>query len=129
MDADEKAIRELIATWMRATADGDLPTLLPLMSEDVVFLLPGQPPMRRDAFAAGFAAALRQVQITATSDIQEMEVLGNRAWCWNRLSVAAQPRAGGPAQHRSGYTLTVLRKNAEGRWLLARDANLLSEQP
>jgi ketosteroid isomerase-like protein len=27
---------------------------------------------------------------------------------------------------RSGYTLTILRKQADGRWLLARDANLVS---
>ena len=27
---------------------------------------------------------------------------------------------------RSGYTLTILRKEPDGRWLLVRDANLLA---
>jgi ketosteroid isomerase-like protein len=27
---------------------------------------------------------------------------------------------------RSGYMLTLFRKNPDGRWLLARDANLLA---
>jgi hypothetical protein len=27
---------------------------------------------------------------------------------------------------RSGYTLTILQKQPDGRWLLARDANLLT---
>jgi ketosteroid isomerase-like protein len=29
---------------------------------------------------------------------------------------------------RSGYTLTVLRKEADGQWRLARDANLLAAE-
>jgi len=129
MDDDRRAISELIARWMRATEEGDLETLLTLMAEDVVFLVPGQPPMRRDAFVTGFRAALPQIQISATSDIQEIEVMGDRAWCWNRLQVTINSRLGGTPKHRSGYTLSVLRKNSEGRWVLARDANLLSSDP
>jgi ketosteroid isomerase-like protein len=34
------------------------------------------------------------------------------------------PPDGNPI-HRSGYTLTILRKEADGKWRLARDANLL----
>lgn len=40
MRDDKQLIRDLIATWQRATAAGDLPQLLSLMAEDVVFLLP-----------------------------------------------------------------------------------------
>jgi uncharacterized protein (TIGR02246 family) len=40
MGEDERAIRELIATWMRASAAGDLDTVLGLMSDDVVFTRP-----------------------------------------------------------------------------------------
>ena len=41
--------------------------------------------------------------------------------------MTATPPAGEPV-HRSGYTLTLLRKGADGRWRLARDANLLTNQ-
>jgi ketosteroid isomerase-like protein len=34
----------------------------------------------------------------------------------------------GGSSTRSGYTLTILRKDADGRWRLARDANLLTAQ-
>jgi uncharacterized protein (TIGR02246 family) len=69
----EEQIRELIAAWLRATSDGDLTRVLSLMTEDVVFLAPGQPPMRgREAFAAGFRAMLQQVRIEGVSDIQEI---------------------------------------------------------
>ena len=29
--------------------------------------------------------------------------------------------------HRTGYTLTILRKTPAGKWLLARDANLMTK--
>jgi len=46
MSADEQAIRDAVAAWMKASADGDLPRVLALMDDDVVFLGPGRPPMR-----------------------------------------------------------------------------------
>jgi uncharacterized protein (TIGR02246 family) len=46
MDTNEQAIRELVARWHRATAAGDVDTVLGLMSEDVVFLVAGRPPMK-----------------------------------------------------------------------------------
>jgi len=82
MRDDKQLIRDLIATWQRATATGDLPQLLSLMAEDIVFLLPGQPPMRgRDAFAAGFQAALQHYRIDSSSEIQEIEIAGDWAYC------------------------------------------------
>jgi len=34
----------------------------------------------------------------------------------------------GKPVRRSGYTLTILRKERDGRWRLARDANLLAAE-
>jgi ketosteroid isomerase-like protein len=42
----------------------------------------------------------------------------------NFIEIAITP-PGGETVHRSGYTLTILRKE-DGKWLLARDANLVS---
>ena len=57
MQSDEQEIRQLVATWMAATKAGDIETVLSLMAEDVVFLLPGQPPMiGKSAFAAAAQA-------------------------------------------------------------------------
>ena len=44
MPSDEQEIRQLVATWIAATKVGDIETVLSLMAEDVVFLLPGRPP-------------------------------------------------------------------------------------
>ena len=125
---DEQQIRDLITTWLRVSAEGDISQILPLMTEDVVFLVAGQPPMRgRDAFAASFAGWQGKFSLETNCEIQEIQVSGNLAYSWTRLSVTMTPVAGGPANRRSGNTLTVLRKNAEGNWQIFRDANLLSE--
>src|SRR5262245_47399965 len=52
MEKDEQEIRELVETWMAATKAGDVEAVLGLMTDDVVFLVPGQPPMGRAEFAA-----------------------------------------------------------------------------
>ncbi|WP_040550090.1 YybH family protein [Pedosphaera parvula] len=130
MHADEQKIRDLIATWLRASAAGDLPQLLKLMAEDVVFLIPGRPPMRgRDAFAANFQTALQHFQISATSQIQEIQISGEMAYCWNHLSVTMTPRQEGSPVQRSGFVLSIMRKNPDGNWILFRDANLLAAEP
>ena len=127
--SDEQAIRDVISNWLRATAAGDVDAILTLMAEDVVFLRPGQPPMRgRDAFAAGLRAALPQISIQGVSDIQEIQVFGNIAYCWNRLTVTMTPRTGNQqAKRHSGNVLSIFRKDPDGTWVICRDANLLME--
>lgn len=47
MSEDEKAIRELVQTWMAATKAGNVKTVLSLMADDAVFMVPGQSPLAR----------------------------------------------------------------------------------
>ena len=51
MSDDECAIRELIATWMAASQAGDIEIVLSLMTDDVVFMVPGREPFGKEAFA------------------------------------------------------------------------------
>jgi len=125
MDTDEQAIRELIDTWLGATKTGDLDTVLQLMAYDVVFLQPGQAPMRgRDSFAAA-QKNIAQMDFSGHADIQEVRVFGDWAYCWNHLTVEFKPRDGGPGSKRAGPVLSVLRKQ-NGRWAIVRDANMLT---
>src|SRR5262245_44751572 len=108
MSNDELKIRDLIATWMRATERGDLPQVLRLMADDVVFLTPGNEPMcGRDAFATASRALAPSVRIEGRSEVQEVRVTGDWAYCWTRLSIVATPREGGEPRRRSGHTLSI----------------------
>ena len=123
MSSDEPAIRELIDTWMRASKAGDTATVLSLMTDDVVFMVPGREPFGKDAFAAS-SEAMTGTTIDGTATIVELQVLGEWAYLRNHLEMTIT--AAGKAPHRrAGFTLTILRKQ-DGRWLLARDANLVA---
>ena len=127
MESDEKQIRKLVSDWMDATRVGDVDHVLSLMTDDVVFLTPGRPPMRKVDFAAGARAqaAGQAPKFDGRSEIEEIVLAGGWAFMRSRLEVIATPPDGGAQTKRSGYTLTVLKKQ-DGRWLLARDANLLA---
>ena len=126
MNTDEQAIRDVVNTWHTATAAGDIEKVLDLMTEDVVFLVRGQPPMKgRSSFEKALRTLLASNRIESRSDIHEIEVSGTLAYCWSMLTVQVWPKAGGKPVSRSGSALSILRKQANGAWAVVRDANLL----
>lgn len=127
MQSDERAIRALTATWMAATKAGDVETVLSLMTDDVVFLVPGRPVMRKADFEAASRAQAGEgaPQFEGTSEIQEIQVSGEWAFMWSKLTVVVTPAGGAKPITRAGHTLTIFRKQ-NGTWALARDANLLA---
>ena len=126
MSSDEQAIRALIAEWHRATVAGEVDRVSPLMAEDVVFLTAGNPPMKgRAAFAEGLRTILKTHRIESSGEIQELQVSGDLAYCWNRLTVKIVPKTGGEPIARTGAALSVFRKQPDGSSVLSRDANLM----
>ena len=121
--ADERAIRKLIDDWMQATAQGDAARVLSLMSDDVVFMTAGREPFGKKEFAAQ-SEDLKDVMIEGEAKPVEIKVLGDWAYLRNRITVKMTPKSG-QAMQRAGYTLTILNRQADGRWVITRDANLL----
>ncbi len=127
MTEDERAIRELVATWFAASKVGDLATVLSLMTDDAIFMVPGREPFGKEGFAAA-SEGIKNVRIEGNSDIQEIRVLGDWAYLRNYIEMTVSPPDAGKPVRRSGYTVTILRKEGDGRWRLARDANLLAAE-
>ena len=122
---DERAIRDLVATWMAASQAGDTAKVLSLMADDVIFQVPGREPFGKEAFAS-MSQGMKGVRMEGTNDIRELRVLGDWAYLRNHITITVTPPGGKPMK-RAGYTLTILHKQANGQWLLSRDANLLTE--
>ena len=120
---DEQAIRHLVDEWLDASQRGDLETVLSLMTDDVLFMVPGQDPFGKETFAAN-SRGMKDYRVEGTSDIQEINVLGDWAWMHNYLQITITAPDGN-VMKKAGHVLSILRKNPDGRWLLARDANLL----
>lgn len=121
---DEGAIRNLIDTWMQASAAGDANTVLSLMADDVIFMVPGREPFGKDAFRAA-SEQMKNMRMSGASDIREIKILGDWAYIRNYIDLTITP-PNGNAMHRCGYTLSILRKQADGKWLLWRDANMVA---
>ena len=125
MTEDERAIREVVATWLEASRRGDTATVLSLMTDDVVFLVPGQKPFGKEAFAAA-SKSMTGMKIDGTSNIEEIQIVGDWAYLRTHLAMTMTSPSHAPVR-RSGYTLTIMRKEPDGRWRLARDANLVTQ--
>jgi uncharacterized protein (TIGR02246 family) len=129
MANDEQAIRDLIATWHCATADGDLERILALMADDVVFLTSGRAPLRGRKEFAELSKAVEPYHFESQFEIIEVMVHGDWAHAWSHARIAVTPREGAAPLRRSGDILSLFRKQADGSWVLVRDANLLAPEP
>ncbi|MGZ5202714.1 MAG: YybH family protein [Telluria sp.] len=126
MNNDELLIRGLIETWIKATREGRVDEVLDLMTEDVVFLVPGQAPMvGRQAFGDALRAVLGKHAIESKNEIDEIAVSGDMAYCRSRLEVTVTRKHDNLPMLRKGYALTILRRCPDGKWRLARDANMV----
>lgn len=125
MTDDERAIRELVETWMTATRAGDLQTVLGLMADDMIFMVPGREPFGKAEFA-GDSEAMRDLAFEGRADVLEVQVAGGWAWIRNHIDVSITLPGGAEPMRRSGYTLGILRREPDGKWRLVRDANLVA---
>lgn len=92
------------------------------MTDDVVFLVYGRAPFERAEFLTAFRANAA-VRIEGTSQIIVLQITGEVAYLRGRLALVITPHDGMMIQ-KSCHTLTILKKQRDGRWRLAREANL-----
>src|SRR3954468_17574364 len=103
MSPDERAIRDVIANWLSASAAGDTDAVLSLMSDDVEFLVAGRSFGKQEFPAA--QGALWTHRIEASSDVREVVVSVDLAYALTELTVTMTPVAGGESVRRKGPTL------------------------
>ena len=126
MRTDEREIHDVHSKWIDAVNAGNLARLLTLMTDDVVFLNPGQAPFVRDGFSHAFSAAHQQAVVRCISELEEVVVVGEVAYTRSQDALSVTRRGGGEATQLAGYRITIYRRQPDGRWLLARDAHTLS---
>ena len=124
----EIQIRSWLDTWLRASAIGDYKAMLPMLADDMVFLVPGAPPFGKKEFQAAWEGPMQGARIESQAELEECIVAGDLAVTRTRLSVTITT-AQGEVSRAKGYTFSMFREASDGRWLLARDANLLTPEP
>src|SRR5579884_3638579 len=118
MASDEKEIRAVHSIWIDAVNAGDLARLLTLVTDDDVFVSPGQAPFGREEFSSNFKSSHQQLRIWCTSELEEVVVVGEVAYTRSRDALSVTPRSGEKAAQLAGHRMTVYRKQRDGRWLL-----------
>ena len=126
MTNDERAIRERVATRLSASRSGDLSTVLSLMTDDLTFLVAGQPLFGKKEFVERFTRP-GTAKIEAASKIQEVCAAGNWAFLRSHISMTIAPAQAAKPVRGGVDTLSILRKESDGQWRLSRDANLVAE--
>jgi len=122
------AIARLHERDMEASKSGDFKTLRSLMSDDAVMMPPGQHWIRGtealDENRRRMEEAMRDVEVTAYSlDFEEVVVLGDYAFEWGTIRGAMRPKSADPsvpAESSSYKVLRILKKGADGEWLVHR---------
>ena len=122
-EGDERQIRKLVDSWIAASNARRLPALMDMMTDDVVFMTPGRGPFGKTEFAAD-SQRMKSVTIDARAQVQEIEVFGPRAYIRNHIQIELTSPGQAP-RRMSGYAMSILRKEADDRWRIARDANLV----
>ena len=127
VQADEQAICELVDTWLEASKKHDLATMLRLLDDDVLFIVPGKEPFGKKEFAAS-NDEMKDVRMETAIDIKEIKVIGEWAWMRSFLKLSFKPVEGDMTK-LSGHILTILRKTADEKWVIYRDANFVMPEP
>jgi ketosteroid isomerase-like protein len=93
----------------------------------MVFFVPGAPPFGKKEFQAAWEGPMKGARVESKADLEECIVSGDIACTRTKLAVSITT-ADGNISRAQGHTLSMFRKQPDGRWLLARDANLLTPE-
>jgi ketosteroid isomerase-like protein len=94
------------------------------MTEDFVALSPGKPPIiGKDVTRREVVCDLADLEIQSLQfEPAEIAVHGNWAWTWGRSQVVMRAKGDADFITVDGKYLWILRRQADGTWLIARDS-------
>src|ERR1041385_813140 len=95
---DEQAIREMVHDWLPASKKHDLATMLDLLADDVLFIVPRKEPFGKAEFAASNKQQMKDTEMEATIDIKEIEVAGSWAWMRSFLNLTFTRQGENPSK-------------------------------
>ena len=117
------AAHQVHEAYVAAINSNDLPTLLDMLTDDVVFLSAHEPVMvGKAAVRPWLEGYLKAYRTHWDKPVQEFVVNGD--WAFERYSYTSSdtPIAGGDRVTDTGWGLVIYHHDADGKWRVARDA-------
>jgi len=128
---DRLAIEKLNTEWLDAMRTKDVARLLEMVTEDVVFLPPGYPPIRGkknvEAMYHSFFPQFASVEQTVS--VEELQVAGDWAFVWGTEALVLVPQSGSAPIEMSGRGMSILRRQPDNSWKFARGINNSAPRP
>jgi ketosteroid isomerase-like protein len=121
--ATDPAAHHAHEAYVTAINSNNLETLLGVLTDDVVFLAPGEPVMvGKAAVRPWLEAYLKAFKTRWDKPVQEFIVSGE--WAFERYSYTSidTPLDGGAVVRDTGWGLVIYHRDADGTWRVARDA-------
>ena len=123
-EADIAAINVLYEKWVRGVNTGDLDLFLSVWADDATRMEPDTPAITgKEQIRAHFKAPFEQFNYdTDVYGDSEVQVSGDLAFYRGNYTLALTPKDGGPTTHFDGKWLDILKKQADGSWMVYIDS-------
>ncbi len=132
---DQKAIADLQRRDIDANIALDTDKILILRTEDVVYLVPGRPPLVGQDAVRKYLEELRQQlanwdMLGYEEQWQEVQVSGDFATQWGTISIRARKEGEQRESSAVRNVMQILKRQPDGDWKIARAIwNIQSPQP
>ena len=120
--ADVAQVYELWNEFAAAATAGDMERWLALWSNDGIQMPPGaERQVGKERIRREVQSRFDLYDQKMTIDLEEVRVLGDRAYSHGTYKFALTPKKGGETSNGSGKFLTILAKQGDGSWKIAID--------
>lgn len=117
-------IRQLIDKYVAASEKGDLPAVLSVMTDDVVFLPPNDTPkVGKEDVRRWMAPSQNQYAIKDNMQTRELRVAGDIAYEWGVFQESFTPKdpaSGAKPISLDGKFVRIYQRLPDGSWRMAR---------
>jgi uncharacterized protein (TIGR02246 family) len=120
--ADETAIRDTMAAYETALNASDTQAVLPLYTEDSVFMPQNaQSVIGKDAVRQAYDAVFKAITLKVRFTIAEVVIMAPR-WAFVRTNSAGTQKinATGATSPEANQELFIFKKGGDGKWRIAR---------
>jgi len=120
--ADIAAIKEKLKQFAVTVNAGDFEGWISLWTDDGIQMFPGAPArIGKEQIRAGMKPAFDQFILKMVITNKELRVSGDLGFARGTYTESLIPKAGGKTEKYDGKYLTILERQADGFWKVARD--------
>ena len=130
LSLDNQSIDQTFAEWADAVRNGDIETLVSLITEDAEFWTHGLPAISgREAVIPIYKTLFENYKLEQRFESKERCIAGDWAFERGIEKNTVTPRNGGAPVEKEQRAFMILRRCADGRWRYARGMTNLASQP